>query len=291
MRKQPDEYSSRQYMVEKSFEIFHYKDTYLNPIDYHHHDFYEIYLLLSGNVTYNIEERIYSLHPGDILVIDNKELHRPILGKNKEPYERVVLWINKEYLKSLSTPKTDLTSCFNLVFEDKDNLIRAAHKDNETLREQLFKLYDVCSNSDHYGNDVLAVCTLCELMVLLARIKSVKAAELPTSKISGLIEAIMNYISLNAQNKISLDDIASEFYLSKYHISREFKKYTGCTIYRFATQKRLIYAKELIRQGYSINEVCSLCGFGDYSSFLKAFKKEYGITPRDYYAHIKASKP
>ena len=47
-------------MVEKSFEIFHYKDTYLNPIDYHHHDFYEIYLLLSGSVTYNIEAVSYT---------------------------------------------------------------------------------------------------------------------------------------------------------------------------------------------------------------------------------------
>jgi AraC-like DNA-binding protein len=79
-----------------------------------------------------------------------------------------------------------------------------------------------------------------------------------------------------------MDELSRHFFISKYHLSREFKKHTGTTLYRYVVQKRLILAKGLILQGNPITAVYEQCGFGDYSNFFRAFKNEYGTTPQEF---------
>jgi AraC-like DNA-binding protein len=93
---------------------------------------------------------------------------------------------------------------------------------------------------------------------------------------------ISKFISEHVQEPISLDTLADQVHLSKYHLVRVFKATTGVTIHTFVTQKRLIMACDLIWGGTPLNELCFLCGFQNYSSFFRNFKTVYGISPLEY---------
>ena len=97
-------FDTRQTMHNTTFEVFRYKDAYLKEVALHHHDFYEVYFFLSGNVQYNIESRSYLLTPGDVLLISPMELHQPMFGSDHREYERIVLWIDKQFLEGFSIP-------------------------------------------------------------------------------------------------------------------------------------------------------------------------------------------
>ena len=78
-----DEFSLRQTMVRPDFECYHYLDQVAPEVDFHEHEFYEVFFFLSGNVSYNIEGRTYLLRPGDILLTDNKDIHKPEVTPGK----------------------------------------------------------------------------------------------------------------------------------------------------------------------------------------------------------------
>ena len=134
-------FSTRQKMLDSDFEIYRYRDSYLSEVELHHHDFYEVYFFLSGSVTYIIESRKYQMKPGDVLLISPLELHQPVIQPGKEPYERVVLWVNRNFLKELSSEATDLTACFDLESPRHANLLRldavTARVGDETLTADL----------------------------------------------------------------------------------------------------------------------------------------------------------
>ena len=105
MRERSQNFDPRQVMQRDSFEVFHYRDPRPGFVEVHHHDFYEVYFLLGGEVAYWVDGRIIRLTPGDLLFINPMELHRPITNPDNPVCERFVLWVNKEYLQSLSTPQ------------------------------------------------------------------------------------------------------------------------------------------------------------------------------------------
>ena len=76
-----------------------------------------------------------------------------------------------------------------------------------------------------------------------------------------------------------MDRLARQFYISKFYLMRRFKEETGYTIHGYVTEKRLILAREKIASGLSLSQVAEDCGFGDYSSFSRAYKKRFGVSP------------
>ena len=286
MRLPRQHFTPRQYMEAADFELFHFHDTEPKEVDFHNHDFFEIYLFLSGNVNYIIEGKSYKLKPRDILIINNKELHKAFIEKGAA-YERIVIWINPDYIKGLNTGKTNLLSIFDSSSFNRYNLIRPRPDIIEYIYDIVEKLGMSCS-SPVYGSDILKNVYFTELLVYLNRayqISSGKDIELDVThndKITGIIQ----YINENLDGDVSLQALSSRFYLSKYHLLREFKKYTGYTIHKYIQQKRLIMAKELLRDCKQITEVCSKCGFGDYSNFIRSFTKEFGVSPKKYCSRL-----
>lgn len=273
----------RQYMVTPDFEYFHYFDDPTVAVEYHNHDFYEIYFFISGKVTYLIEGKSYKLKPGDILLINNREIHKPIVEQGQE-YERVIIWVSPSFIKQNSTEECDLTMCFESSSKSKYNLMRPHSEMLGIMRSTLSRFEKACI-SNSYGNQVLKKVYLLEILVQLNR------AFLETEQqnieydveYNEKINNIILYINANLAGDLSLDYISNSFFMSKYHLLREFKKYTGYTIHRYIQQKRLIMSKALLREGIPVTEVCVKCGFGDYSNFIRAFKKTFGLSPREYY--------
>jgi AraC-like DNA-binding protein len=97
------------------------------------------------------------------------------------------------------------------------------------------------------------------------------------------IENILSFINANLDMDLSIEVLSNRFFLNKYYLMHLFKKETGFTLYSYIQKKRAIRASDLLRSGISAGEVCSLCGFGDYSTFVRTFKKEFKLPPKQYY--------
>lgn len=97
------------------------------------------------------------------------------------------------------------------------------------------------------------------------------------------IEELLSYIKQNLESELSVESLAKKFYLNRYYLMHLFKQETGYTLHSYIQKKRVIKAAELIKQGMQAGEVYMLCGFGDYSSFVRAFKKEFQLSPKKYY--------
>lgn len=268
-------------MLASDYEIFHYSNTELIDISLHHHDFYECYFFISGDITYLIEGKAYKLKPGDIVLINSKELHQAVINSTEPRYERIVLWISKAFMNKLSTEETDLSLCFDGT--DRKNVLRGNNELNKNVEKLLGKLLDM----EYYkgiGKELLCKAYITEIMIHLNNQSFNETAHLGDDiKKNSLIDGMIEYITLHMEDDITIDKLSEHFYLSKFHLSREFKKYIGTTIHRYIVQKKLIEAKELIIKHTPIREVYKQCGFGDYSNFLRAFKNEYGVTPKQFY--------
>jgi AraC-like DNA-binding protein len=268
-------------MLSSDYEIYHYLNSDIRNINIHHHDFYEFYFFISGDVTYLIEGKSYKLEPGNIVLINSKELHQAVIDSEEAYYERIVLWMNKAFLKELSNDETDLSLCFEGL--SKRNVLSSDIEQQKNIRFILNKLVAL-ENYQGIGYELLYKAYITELMIHINNLAFNENKELNVDmKKSNLIDGIIEYINSHIEEDITVDEIAEQFYLSKFHLSREFKKYTGTTIHRYIVQKKLIEAKELILKEVPIIDVYKQCGFGDYSNFFRAFKNEYGITPKQYY--------
>ncbi len=285
MKQKTHEYLTRQYMLSSDYEVFHYFNTDLAGVSLHHHDFYECYLFLSGDVTYLIEGKSYQLKPGDIILINSRELHQAYINSKETAYERFVLWINPAFLRLLSTEATDLTQCFERP--GRKNVLRVDAEWQQSIRMLMNKLIFL-ENFQGTGEDLLYRAYITELMVYLSNLTFNDHVRFDVDvKKSSRIDRILEYINSHLEEDITIDALSEYSYLSKFHLSREFKKHTGTTLHRYILQKKLIAAKEFILKDVPITQVYEQCGFGDYSNFFRAFKKEYGMTPRQFYEAMK----
>ena len=279
-------FDTRQTMRGSTFEIFRYKDAYLKEVALHHHDFYEVYFFLSGNVQYNIESRSYLLTPGDVLLISPMELHQPMFGAEHREYERIVLWIDKRFLEGFNLQGRDLAACFDTAVPGHTNLLRPEGVARQYLTFLLENLMEEVASEDPYS-EMAALSLLAQVLVSLNRLAKQSAGEESKSGQDTTVYSVLGYINEHYSENLTLDDLANKFFISKYHLSREFQRLVGTSVHRYIIQKRLVMAKQMLSEGKPSSEVYQHCGFGDYSNFFRAFKAEYQISPKDYVLRLK----
>ena len=258
------------------------KDESTTEIDYHNHDFYEIYCFISGKVTYVTEGKSYKLNSGDIILIDDKDLHKPIVEKG-ETYERIVIWVNPDFLVHKSSENSDLTMCFESS-SSNNNLLQTGNETKQLIWDTIRKFENAC-NSISFGSSILKELYLIELIVHLNKAFVQSHGEyisLENMEYNENVDEIIKYINKNLIKNLSLDHLCDRFFISKYHLIRLFKKYTGYTVHKYVNQKRLMYAKALLKAGTSVTETYLKCGFGDYANFIRSFKKAFNISPKKY---------
>lgn len=257
------------------------------PMGIHIHDCNEIYFSISGGEQFLIDNRVYEFGQGDIFFINQFESH--YLSKIDETnHERIVLSIHPDYLKRFSTAQTDLNRCFTY----RENGF--GHKLTLSEEEKSRFLYGIHKLSEHkdFGQDVLDQAAFLELMTYLNGIFLSRCTQTPKKLPDGAkatserrhtqIDSILSYINQHLAEDITIAVLASHFYLSRSYLCKIFKDGTGTTINRYITAKRIARAKALLAKGHSVTETSVLCGFGDYSNFLKAFTKIVGISPKKY---------
>ena len=265
-----------------NFKIFHIRDKKDIKFEYHHHDFSKIVILIDGDLTYYIEGKSYILKPWDILFINKNEIHKPVVNVDKY-YERIVIWLNPDFIAKYAQGNNNLLKCFEVAMKNNYNLLRLNMKSIENIKN-LIQDIQSCDNSNEFGSEILKESLFIQLMVLMNRLflNSDKNRDIEDIQYDKTIEEVLSYINSNLENDLSIDTIASKFFISKYYLMRKFKNQIGSSIHSYVIQKRLILAKSLISDGLSMSTVCSKCGFNDYSSFVRAFKKAYGVSPSNY---------
>lgn len=279
--------SNKSGYLNKDFQLFHIKDKKNQDFEFHYHDFNKIIIFLSGKVTYLIEGKAYYLKPWDILLVNNHDVHKPIIDSN-ETYERIIIWADSDFIENHNYEGCDLSTCFKLAKEKSFNLIRLEDQFQNNLKNIISSL-EGSFNSQDFGSKLLGNSLFIQLIIYLNRLYLDKTyiTTKDSLKYDKQIEEILKYINNNLSQDLSIELICKEFFISKYYLMHKFKSETGYTLHNYIIQKRLFMSQELIKSGEQVTKVSSLCGFKDYSNFLRNFKKFFHKSPREYINEIK----
>ena len=268
-----------QYNLEKTgylkedFRLFHINDQTKKDFSYHYHDFHKIIVFISGKVTYHIEGKAYHLKPRDILLVSQGAIHKPEIDPSV-PYERYIFWIRDD----LSCQ--ELNTCFQKANDRSFNLVRADSALQERLKDLLPEIEQTLQNK-HFGDTVLRNALFTQFMIYINRIflRTSSSPDKKTYSSDTQVEQLLKYINSNLSENLSIDQLANRFFFSKYHMMRKFKNETGYTIHNYITSKRLLMARSLISQGMPVMKAAQASGFHDYTTFVRAYKKQFGKAP------------
>ena len=268
-----------QYNLEKTgylkedFRLFHINDQTKKDFSYHYHDFHKIIVFISGKVTYHIEGKAYHLKPRDILLVSQGAIHKPEIDPSV-PYERYIFWIRDD----LSCQ--ELNTCFQKANDRSFNLVRADSALQERLKDLLPEIEQTLQNK-HFGDTVLRNALFTQFMIYINRIflRTSSSPDKKTYSSDTQVEQLLKYINRNLSENLSIDQLANRFFFSKYHMMRKFKNETGYTIHNYITSKRLLMARSLISQGIPVMKAALASGFHDYTTFVRAYKKQFGKAP------------
>lgn len=259
----------------------HQDESFTNDtMTLHSHNFYELLFCRScDRVEYLVGTERYRLCPGDIIMVAPGISHRPLLPEDmKISYQRDIVWISETFAELLPRllPGSRLVGEIpNVVF------LRTGGTRWEFLKE-LFRngVKEAEWRKPEYEGVVLGN-TLSILSQIARAMDETSVSQLKAEK-PELLDKVMAYIEAHLGEKITLEETAKNLYVSVSTITQLFRQKMGVSFHRCVTQRRLIAAKNLIAEGVGLEQISDQIGFSDYSSFYRAFKQEYGISPRQY---------
>ena len=277
-------FEPRQQMRGDDFEIFHHLDAQSCNVRPHMHDFYELYCPLSEGMRYIVEGKIYALEPGQLLLIGPGETHRPDIEDGAEPFERIVLWMNAEFVGSLTGTLPLLKRTLLSGLKGR-NLISPDVETYEILRGLMLSLLRE-KRLDAPDSPVLCRLVATQLLIHLSRYlaRTPGPASLRTGHRDAEVMRVYDYIRAHLSDDLSVAGLAELFFMDKNTLTRQFKRLVGMTPGECIRKLRLQAAHAMISGGVSMQVACTECGFSDYSAFYRAFRQVYGLSPSAYAA-------
>lgn len=276
------EYQKKGYLT-SYFKLFHLKDVQKIEIKAHYHEFDKIILFLSGKVKYNIEGQTYQLFPYDIVFVPHNCIHYPTIS-DTATYERIVLYIDPNYLKNKIDTTDKLDFCFNYAQEHNSYVMNLDNINENDILKQIQILENSFSDKS-FAHELYSNLKFLEFMILINRAIINDNKNLTIHhKVSydKTINSVIDYINEHLFTELNIDYLANHFFVSKYYLMRKFKLKTGYSIHQYILNKRLIVAKEKIKSGIALTQICFDCGFKDYSTFSRTFKQIFKQTPREF---------
>ena len=240
--------------------------------DAHYHSYFEIYCLTGGGADSFVDNKLYNLQLGDVVVIPPGAIHGT--HYSTERHGRILVNFTFHYIpKSLVEPLSGQAFLYRCE-ETREDVAR--------IFEKIGKEYEA---PDGFSEEAIRS-LLAQLVIMVVR--HVRG-DAPAAPANSFIETVVNYVQNNYRNSFSLEDVARECRISKVHLSRNFKKKTGIGLSQYISIYRMKKAKELllVQNKMSICDVAYDCGFNDSNYFSWLFKKTYGVTPLQYRKNTK----
>lgn len=256
-------------------------------VDFHLHNGCEIYFLISGDVNYFIEKKVYPIQYGDLFITNSQEIHKPSFLSTKV-YERIVINFDPVIMQPFNRPDFDLLHCFMNRPRGEQNKLTFTKSQLEEANRLFLRIEHANKNTSH-GGDILKTAYFIELLVLINRafISGQPAEEHPN--VPEKLIPVLDFIENNLESDLSLDSLEGDFFIDRFYLSRLFKQSTGVSIHKYIVFKRIARAKALLAEGNNVTDTCMLSGFKDYSNFLRTFKKIVGVPPGTYKQDISQS--
>ena len=243
-----------------------------NPADYkrlHSHTVDEISLIIQGDIRYisdNVTDRI----KGRSLIFSKAyQLHNPYVEQN-HPYERYQISFPHRMINNELAEDIDVAS-FILPLEDRDF---------EEILGYMSTLYQDRDCTDKLTQEKQKF-ILNALYIKISQLY-LKSNHTPANITKSYIASVMDYINSNSQEKLTIESIASRFYVSRTKLVKDFSQRTGMTILQHINLARIKKAKEYLAKGYSVTHTADMCGFANSGHFIKVFSGMNGITPLKY---------
>ncbi len=266
--------------LNSDFKFFHIKDNTRREFSFHYHDFNKILIFLRGDVTYTIEGKSYELQPFDLVLVRAGELHRPVIH-SESTYERIILYLSPDFISQYKDDSYDLEKCFTLAANASAHVLRMPYFKSSPLYHTIKALENSYCHPGEYAQELFQRLLFLQFMIHLNRVAVSNNLEfLETSTSNTKILECLDYINTHLPENLTADVLADRFFVSKYYLMHSFKKETGRSIGSYITTKRLLLARQYISGGMPSTQACYECGFHNYSTFYRAWKKLFGTSPK-----------
>ena len=273
-------FNTRQYMLSRDFEIYYYSDLHFTAVKDHAHNYYEFYLFLEGNGTMVIAGKKYPLSPGDLVLVPPGISHHAIIPDSDIPYRRFIFWLSQDYVATLMEQSPDYVFLMQQAASTGRYLYHFNAEQFNSIQNRVLKLLEE-THSNRYGKSAAVTLDVNDLILSLNRI--VYEKEHPdTAEDPDVLQDMSMYIENHLEEELTLDVLAEKFFVSKFYVSHIFTDTYVISIHQYIMKKRLTACRNAMLAGTQPSQVFLEYGIHDYSSFFRAFKKEYGMSPREY---------
>lgn len=278
----PSEKPQQSYIVQQFPEAIrshHMLSVEAGSSPYHMHNSYELYLFLNGNIDFYLDHRKFHLTRGSLLLISSTRLHRYV-SLGEQPYERIATHFHPDMIWNLGESFRSLLKYFG----DSETSRRPVLQLDEPALNAYLSLTDrlhTALASDACGSEVLSYTYLLQMLVLVNSYFEVSDYHLENT-MPELSYQVMQYVNAHINGGLTVSGIADHFYMDRSTLSRRFRAEARCSLQEYIILKRISLAKTLLSEGKNVTEACTLCGFQNYSNFIRTFKKYTGISPGKY---------
>ena len=266
------------------------KEYIFQKLDYEKHanrsfssgKYYEIFLISKGGCQFQLQgEYVYCNTETAIFLKPNQRIDMHF-HNSKYPLEILSLRILPSYLEALSDETCNLGKSFEFIPLDKA-MVHLDIRATTLIKNVARTIMQSEEEEKAFGKDLYERNMLSIFLILFLRSCIASDHVVVSRRRKHLVmDDIFLYIREHLTEDLSLESLENKFFVSRYHICREFKRLTGQTIHAYIVKSRLNLCKKYIESGKPIKEVYEMGGFSGYNHFFRAFKKEYGMTPQEY---------
>ena len=238
----------------------------------HSHKFCEIIFVVDGRGTTTVNEKRLDFQKGDILIYNPDVVHFEESSLS-EPTEFMFFALDKFEI-------TDLPQ--NHLLPPDYNFIYRSGECYDVLYDLFFRMISEFESKKNFYLEISQNISRTILMYIF-RVINFSDDSFDIHKSNKAFDLAIKYINDNYMYNISLEDIASKCYVSKYYLSHIFTQLKGISIGKYLISLRIEAAKKLLKNtGLSVSTIAEQSGFGDPNYFSRIFKKETGISPLQY---------
>ena len=254
---------------------------------FHIHPQLEILLPCSDGLKCQLEHQTVSVPKHHLFLLNHSDLHRFYMDEPGR-YDRYVFYFSPEIITEFSSPSANLLDCFYLRRGSCPNLLPLPE---EQLPEFLFLAdrmvyYDTVSPAEVYGAEIYKKIYLIQFLLKVNRqyLDYHQIGPLTSGERAGkeLVYQVLDYIHLHYQDTLTMDQLSARFLISKTGLHNAFRMVTGDSPGNSILHFRLSKAKALLLQGCSVELAGQLCGFGNLSHFSRIFKRNCGMSPKQF---------